>query len=147
MRLATCLAVLAMMPAIVLAQVNKSNLTGIVRDTSGGAVAGAVVRLVNQGTQAVRSEPTDSDGIYRFLLLDLGTYQVEVVHPGFKKFTRSGIVLNAGETTTTDVTLELGETTETINVVGEASILRTETGSNGATVTQRTISELPLGRA
>ena len=144
MRLAFRFAILGLAAVFAVAQVNKSNLAGIVRDSSGAIVAGAAVRLVNQGTQAARAEATDSDGIYRFLLVDLGTYRIEVVHPGFKKFTRSGILLNAGETTTTDVTLELGETTETVNVVGEANILRTETGSNGATVTQRTIGELPL---
>ncbi len=139
-----CVAILAMAPVAAFAQVNKSNLTGIVRDSSGGTVAGAAVRLVNVETQTARTEPTDSDGIYRFLLVDLGTYSLEVAQPGFKKFTRSGILLNAGETTTTDVTLELGEVTETVNVQGEASILRTETGSIGTTVSQRTIKELPL---
>jgi hypothetical protein len=127
-----------------LGQVNKANLTGVVRDSSGGIVAGAVVRLVDLGTQAARTEPTGADGIYRFLLVDLGTYRLEVAQPGFKKFSRSGVQLNAGETTTTDVTLELGEITETVNVQGEASILRTETGSVGTTVTQRTIEQLPL---
>src|SRR5690242_9912319 len=144
MRVFFRLAILAITAVAALAQINKSHLTGVVRDSSGGVVAGAVVRLVNEATQVGRIEPTDSAGIYRFLLVDLGNYQVEVSHPGFKKFTRSGIVLNAGETTTTDVILELGETTETVNVMGEATLLRTETGSNGATVTQRTIGELPL---
>jgi hypothetical protein len=137
-------AILALAPMIAVAQVNKSNLTGVVRDPSGGIVAGAEVRLVNLGTQVARTEPSNNDGIYRFLLVDLGTYQLEVVRLGFKKFSRSGILLNAGETTTTDVTLELGETTETVTVQGEASMLRTETGSNGTTVTQRAIGELPL---
>src|SRR5215472_729672 len=85
------------------AQVNKSNLSGVVRDSSGGAVVGAAVRLVNQDTSVARMEVTDATGLYRFLLVDLGTYRAEVEAKGFKKFTRSDVVLNAGETTTTDV--------------------------------------------
>src|SRR5437764_3418708 len=88
-----------------LAQVNKSNLTGIVRDTSGGVVAGADVRLVNLDTQVVRTEQSDANGIYRFILADLGSYRIEVQQKGFRRFARSGIILNAGETTTADVTL------------------------------------------
>src|SRR5882724_10537113 len=139
------LAVLAIFfSALARAQVNKSNLTGIVRDPSGATIAAAEVRLVNLDTQVSRTELTDASGIYRFLLADLGTYRLEVSQKGFKRFSRTGILLNAGETTTADVNLDLGELTEVVNVQGEASILRTETGALGTTVTQRTIAELPL---
>jgi hypothetical protein len=91
-----------------------------------------------------RQEVTDNSGLYRFVLVDLGNYRIEVSHAGFKRFTRSGILLNAGETTTADVTLEVGGVTDSVTVQGEASVLRTETGSLGATISQRTIAELPL---
>src|SRR6185295_18196257 len=127
-----------------MAQVNKSNLTGIVRDPSGATVPAAAVRLINLDTRVARTEVTDSSGLYRFLLLDLGTYSLEVSQKGFKRFSRTGILLNAGETTTADVNLDLGELSEMVTVQGEASVLRTETGALGTTVSQRTIAELPL---
>ena len=139
-----CVFALALCPIASMAQVNKSNLSGVVRDSSGGAVVGATVRLTNMNTAIARSEQTDASGLYRFLLLDLGTYRVDVEQPGFKKFTREGILLNAGETTTTDVTLEVGQVSEQVTVQGEASVLRTETGNLGTTISQRTIAELPL---
>src|SRR5437764_9027961 len=88
----------ALSSSAALAQVNKSNVSGIVRDPSGGVVAAAAVRLVSLDTQAARTELTDASGIYRFLLVDLGTYRVEVMQKGFKRFSRSGILLNGGET-------------------------------------------------
>src|SRR5438309_5803360 len=115
------------------AQVNKSNLTGVVTDTSGGHVVGAEVRLINLETQVARTEVTDASGIYRFLLADLGTYRLEVTQKGFKRSTRTGILLNAGETTTADVVLEIGEVSDTVTVTGESSLLRTETAALGAT--------------
>ncbi|HEV8145813.1 MAG TPA: TonB-dependent receptor [Bryobacteraceae bacterium] len=130
--------------SMTLAQVNKSNLSGIVRDSSGAVVTGAEVKLVNIDTTVARQEVTDNSGLYRFVLVDLGNYRIEVAHAGFKRFTRSGILLNAGETTTADVTLEVGGITDSVTVQGEASVLRTETGSLGATISQRTIAELPL---
>ena len=125
-------------------QVNKGNLTGVVRDPSGGAVPGAAMRLVNTGTGAVRQESTDPMGFYRFTLLDFGTYRLEVERNGFKKFTRGGILLQTGETTTVDVTLEVGELTESVTVTAESPLLRTETGSAGATVDRQAVNELPL---
>ena len=56
------MALLALSPIVVPAQVNKSSLTGVVRDSSGGAIGGAVVRIINQDTQVPRAEVTDSDG-------------------------------------------------------------------------------------
>ncbi|MBI3696940.1 MAG: carboxypeptidase regulatory-like domain-containing protein [Acidobacteria bacterium] len=69
------IAVLCFVPLF--AQVNKSNLTGIVRDPSGAAVPEVSIRLVNTGTGAVRQELSDSTGLYRFSLLDFGTYRIE----------------------------------------------------------------------
>jgi hypothetical protein len=126
------------------AQVNKSNLIGIVRDPTGAAVAGAAVRLVNTGTGAVRAETTDPTGLYRFTLVDHGFYRIEVEQPGFKKFLRENVQLQTGETITVDVQLEVGQISESVTVTAEASLLRTETGALGNTVTGLAINELPL---
>ncbi|HKA00689.1 MAG TPA: TonB-dependent receptor [Candidatus Solibacter sp.] len=126
------------------AQVNKSNLSGVVKDTTGAVVARAAVKLTNSDTGVSRAEVSDDTGLYRFLLVDLGTYRLEITAPGFKKFSRDGIVLQAGETITADATLQLGEVTESISVTGEASLLRTETAALGTTVNTRAITELPL---
>ena len=68
-------------------QVNKSNLTGVVRLPSGGAIVGAPVRLTNTGTGASSSgDMTDTTGLYRFTLLDHGFYRVEIEQPGFRRF-------------------------------------------------------------
>jgi hypothetical protein len=126
------------------AQVNKSNLTGVVNDPSGAGVPAAAMRLVNTGTGAARQESTDPTGFYRFTLLDFGIYRLEVERPGFKKFVRGGIQLQTGETTTVDVALEVGELAESIAVTAESPLLRTETGSLGATVNRQVVNELPL---
>src|SRR5712692_1077311 len=126
------------------AQVNKSNLTGIVRDPSGSAVPGVHIRLVNTGTGAAREEVSDNTGLYRFTLLDFGMYRIEAEATGFKKFVRDGIQLQTGETITVDVALEVGQMTESVTVTAEASALRTETGAIGATVNTQVLNELPL---
>ncbi|HEU0140308.1 MAG TPA: TonB-dependent receptor [Bryobacteraceae bacterium] len=125
-------------------QVNKSNLTGVVYDSSGSAIPGAKLRLVNTATGLVRETGSDVTGLYRFALLDFGTYRLEIESGGFKKFVRDGILLETGETTTLNATMEVGELTESVTVTGESPLLRTETGALGTSVNTQVIAELPL---
>ncbi|MEZ5404321.1 MAG: TonB-dependent receptor [Bryobacteraceae bacterium] len=133
-----------MFAAALSAQVNKSNLTGIVRDSTGAAAAGVAITLTNIDTGAARNETSDNSGFYRFTLLDRGAYRLEAALTGFKQFRQDGVELKTGETTTIDIALTLGEVAESVTVTGEAALLRTETGALGTTVNQQVINELPL---
>src|SRR5580704_11471469 len=129
------------------AQVNKSNVVGVIRDSSGAAVPGVNIRITDTGTGAVHQEVTDVSGLYRGNLLDVGTYNVEAEKAGFKKVVKQGILLPVGETITVDFVLEVGGVNDTITVSAEAGDLRTETGSVGATLESRSVQELPsIGR-
>ena len=86
----------------VTAQVDKSNLTGIVRDATGAAIPGSTIKLTSIGTGAVRTESSDASGFYRFTLLDRGVYRLEVERAGFKRFRQDTVGLQTGETTTID---------------------------------------------
>src|SRR5574340_651461 len=125
-------------------QVNKSNLTGVIRDSSGAAVPDAELRLIHTGTGATRTDRSNATGLYRFSLLDCGTYRLEVECAGFKKFLRDGIEMQTGETVTVDVPLEVGQLTDSVTVTAEAPLLRTESGAIGAIVDKRTLDNLPM---
>jgi len=127
-----------------IAQVNKSNLTGIVRDATGAAVPQVAIKLTNTGTGAVRSELSDASGFYRFTLVDRGKYRLEAEHPGFKRFRQDDVELQTGETTTIDISLTVGEVAESVTVTAESALLRTETGAIGTTVSTQVLNELPL---
>jgi hypothetical protein len=139
-----CCLVLLLCGGVISAQVNKSNLSGVVRDPSGAAVVGTTVKMTNTGTGAVRAEKTDSSGLYRFILLDHGLYRIEASQSGFKRFVQDNVQLQTGETITADITLELGQVTDAVTVTGEATMLRTETSSLGNTVNSTAVNELPL---
>src|SRR4051812_23701472 len=100
---ARLLSVLIFYGVIAAAQVNKSNLTGIVHDATGAGVADVNIRLTNTETGAVRNETTDSSGFYRFTLLDRGNYRLEAEKSGFKRFQRDAVEMQTGETTTVDI--------------------------------------------
>ena len=98
------------------AQVNKSSLLGIARDTSGAVVPGVTVKITNVDTGTVRQEVTDDSGLYRANLVDVGTYDLSAEKSGFKKIVLKGIRLAVGETTTADLALEVGGLAETVTV-------------------------------
>jgi len=126
------------------AQVNKSNLTGIVRDTTDAVVPGVTIKLTSLDTGAIRTESSDDSGFYRFTLVDRGRYRLDAERSGFKRFQQPNVELQTGETTTVNIALVVGELAESVTVSSEVATLRTETGAIGTTVSTQVMNELPL---
>ena len=80
-------------------------------DPSGAVIAGAKVTVKNEDTGLTRVRDHDSEGIYSFAELPVGTYRVEVESAGFKSAARSRITLNVADTRAVDVQLETGDVT------------------------------------
>jgi hypothetical protein len=119
-------------------------ITGSVFDSSGAAVAGASVKLTNTGTALARTTATDQSGNFQFLLLQPGTYVIEATNPGFKTFRRDGIIVEADRSISVPITLDLGQTSETVEVVGGTPLLEPNTSELGTTVDSQKVMELPL---
>ena len=94
-------------PAGLLAQSGSGTITGIVKDSSGGAIPGAQVNVVNEATNVSVESTTDATGSYRVEDLVPGPYRVETSLDGFETAVRR-IVLDAGQTATIDVDAEPG---------------------------------------
>src|SRR5688572_457758 len=142
--LTICLSVVLLAASESWGQVNKSNLTGIVRDESGAPIPGVAIQAVNTGNGATRQEVSDRTGLYRFVLLDPGIYRLEAELSGFRRFVQDRVQLATGETTTIDVTLSLGQMSETVSVTAETPLLRTETAALGTTLNAEALTELPM---
>ena len=109
-------------------QVTTGTISGTVKDKSGAVVANANVKLTNTDTKVlVRTVKTLSGGEFTAPLLPIGNYSVEIEAPGFQKYVQNGIVLNASDKLTFNVTLAVGTATQELNV--EASALQVETQS------------------
>ena len=104
-------AALLLAPAALQAQSGNSTLTGIVKDTSGGAILGAGVKIVNGTTTVSVDSITDQEGSYRVGALVPGPYRVEASLDGFETAVRR-LVLEVGQTTAVDVTLTPARITE-----------------------------------
>src|SRR5579859_1083948 len=89
---------LMILPSLATGQQVTGSITGSVVDASGSAIAGAAVRLVSEGTAAVRASAADTEGNFVFTAIPPGIYTVSAEHPGFKKFQKQRIELAPGDT-------------------------------------------------
>ncbi|HYU80139.1 MAG TPA: carboxypeptidase regulatory-like domain-containing protein, partial [Vicinamibacterales bacterium] len=126
------------------AQVATGTILGNVKDSSGGAVPGALVTATNVDTQFSRETTTDSSGQYTLLLLPVGSYRVDVTLDGFKNFTQTGIALEVGRNARVDATIEPGTIAETVTVVGDSPLVDANTASLSRRVIQNDVLNLPL---
>jgi Carboxypeptidase regulatory-like domain/TonB dependent receptor len=101
---------------------DRGVITGVVTDTTGSALAGATVKIKNLGTGVETAIATNESGAYSSPLLILGSYSVTVDHPGFKTSVSSGIVITGAATVRQDITLAVGSTTESVEVVANDTV-------------------------
>src|SRR5713226_1240108 len=121
-----------------------ASLLGAATDSTGSAVAGAEVTVINTGTQFVSNTVTTADGTYYVPYLNPGTYRITIEASGFKKYVRDGVVLRTDETPRIDVQLEVGSISESVNVTGAAPLLETETSASGQIIEGKTIIKIPV---
>jgi outer membrane receptor protein involved in Fe transport len=126
------------------AQVRFGSIVGTITDHSGAAVTGATVKLTNLGTNETRTAQTSSAGTYAFPNLNAGLYKVEVQMAGFKQFIRDRVEVQVDLASRVDAALQVGNVSETVEVVNEAPPLQTDSASLGTTISQQEVESIPL---
>ena len=112
---------IVLMVAPVRAQVDTGTISGRVRDTSGGAVAGATVTAHNTATSAERSTTTGNSGEYIIPGLAPGIYELTVTSTGFAKFT-TRVEVTVASAVTVEPQLSVSNLTTTIEVVAAGGV-------------------------
>ncbi|MBL8229213.1 MAG: TonB-dependent receptor [Bryobacterales bacterium] len=125
-------------------QSTTAELSGLVADEQGAAIANAKVSLRNSGTGATREAITDSGGAFLIGQLTPGDYQLTAEMAGFRRYVRNGVTLQVGQRARVDVQLTLGTVSEAIEVTAEPPLLDTSEASLGQAIENRKILELPL---
>src|SRR6202041_3338 len=119
-------------------------INGLVLDPTGGAVAGAEVRIVNDATGVQYIGKTNDEGIYVVTNLPPGTYRLQVSKIGFKSLIKPDIILNVQDLLAINFTLPLGAASETITVVGGAPLMNTESAAVSTVVDRQFAENLPM---
>ena len=127
-----------------LAQSETARITGTVSDSTGAVVPDVEVVIIAVETNRRHAFVTDGAGRYSSGPLQVGAYRVEAELVGFKRIVREAITLEVQEAAVIDLSLELGETTESVTVTAAEALVNTSEASQGQVIEERRVKELPL---
>ena len=134
--------ILAGTPA--LAQFTTAQLSGIVTDKGGSAIAGATVTAQEVQTGFKQSVKTRAAGEFLFPSLPIGNYDLTVSMTGFSTYVQQGITLTVGQAASRNVTLEVGSVSDQVTVNANASLVTTDSPTVGQLISQQNVVSLPL---
>ena len=126
------------------AQTITGAITGTVTDQTGAVVPNVKVTATNQATNLTTTVNTNESGIYNLLFLPVGSYRVNAEASGFKSASLGPFTLEVNQTARLDIPLQVGQTTETVEVTTAAPVLQTESASTGDTISANTATTVPL---
>ncbi len=127
-----------------LAQSDRGTLTGTVSDPAGATVPSASVTVSNMATGALYTSVTTATGNYTVPALPAGRYSLTIGAQGFSQYVQEGITIQVAQTARVDVVLKIGATSESVTIMADAPLLRTENAEQSQTVSGDTINQLPL---
>ena len=126
------------------AQEARGTIQGRVTDTSGAAVPGATVEILNLATGVVTTTDSNTEGSYRVPFLNPGTYRVTVSLSGFSKFVSDKVEVHVADLLTVDASLKVGGLTDEVTVTATAATVDRSSADLGQLVDARRIAELPI---
>jgi len=138
------LAALAIVSAPINAQVLYGSMVGVITDPTGAAIPNAAITVTNPGTGLSTTSTTDEAGRFSVPNLAPGNYDLKVVAPGFRSYSRTGIIVSANTVARADTQLEVGQQAEQVSVQADAVVLQTEKSDTHTTITTQAITQMPL---
>jgi Carboxypeptidase regulatory-like domain len=127
-----------------IAQTTTADVLGTVTDSSGLPAAGVSITLLNVDTRESSATQSDADGNYIFNLVKTGRYSISVTGAGYKTFEIAPFSLSAGDRARENARLQVGSTTQTVQVTGGAPALQTDTSVLTSTISAAATQDLPL---
>lgn len=134
----------AVLACTAMAQVEQGRFVGQVVDSQGAVVTGANVKLTNAATNIVQTAVTNGDGDYVITPVPAGEYVLSVSAPGFATSTTSRIEAQVGQIVRQNMTLNVGSSSQTVEVTTAAPLLSTDSATIGQVITNRQLTGLPL---
>jgi Carboxypeptidase regulatory-like domain len=138
-------AMLLLLPtSVVVAQTSTGEVNGTISDPNGGALPGAMVKLINQATKIETELKANDSGYFTFINVKPGSYVLRVEVKNFKGLETAPFNVGVSETRTQNVTLSLGEVSETVQVTSDTELVQRSTTELGTVITERAVEDLPL---
>ena len=124
-------------------QVITGTILGVVTDPGGSSIVDAKITIRNSDTGATSPTKTNSAGEYTMPYLPPGPYEVSIEVDGFKTFHKTRILLTLDAKVRVDAVLEIGNVTESVQVVADALALQADSSDLNSNIDTRTIESMP----
>jgi len=125
-------------------QESRGTIAGRVTDSASAAIPGVKVVITNVETGVATPLQSNDQGAYTAPLLIPGNYRLAAEHDGFKRFNRSGITLSVNDNLQVDITMELGDVSQSVNVVDSPPLVEAADASLGVIISTKELTELPI---
>ena len=135
---------LFLLASLAAAQGTDAVLTGSVLDSTGAVVPQASVTALNINTGVATRETSNASGVYLFPVLPPGDYTITAEKAGFKKYQLERLTLRTGDHVEQNLPLQLGGSTETVQVVADSEAVNYLNSSQGGLLSSTRVSDLPL---
>ena len=138
----------ALLPGLLFGQFESGSVLGTIHDQTGGVVAKCTVTLENVQTGVTANTTTNPQGDYLFVNVRLGQYRVKAEAAGFQTSRTDPFDVTTNSRQRVDLSLQVGQVSESVQVTGAAAVLETDSSSRGQVINPQQIVNLPLnGRA
>lgn len=136
------LSLLFVFASLGLAQQGSSSIVGNITDPTGAAIVGATITITNTSTGVEHTLTSNSSGAYQLPNVEVGTYTVAVKDPGFKSYQQTGVIVNVSSTVRADVSLQIGQASESVTVSAEALQVQSESSEQSNLITSSQIENI-----
>src|ERR1035441_4572583 len=130
--------------ATAIAQAGSGGISGLISDPTGAIIPGAKVIAQNNGTGVKISTVSTAAGLYSFISLSPGIYEVTTSETGFEKAVRTNVVVTVDQGTIVNITLTIGSITQVVSVNESSSLVDTSNSTVGQLISAETIDRVPL---
>lgn len=139
-----CLVLLPACTYPLFAQPGRGSISGSVSDPTGAIVVGAKVILVNASTGLTQHAATTASGLYTFVSLNPGTYQVTASQTGFETVTQDNVLVSVDQVTVVNIALRIGKASDSVTVTEGVDLVEPANSTVGQLISAETIDRVPL---
>ena len=139
-----CLAALLSISVAAMAQAGRGGISGVVSDSSGAIIPGATVVVKSTATGAKFTTVTTAAGLYSFISLSPGLYEVSATEQGFQTLVQKNVTVTVDQVSTVNLALRIGSVSEVVTVTESSNLVDTSNSTVGQLITSEAIDRVPL---
>ena len=143
-KIVLCFLATTILAALGYCQADTATVSGVITDQSGAVVVGADVLVANMDTNVSWTRNSNGAGVYLVTGLKPGRYRIHVGKEGFKGIDLTDLILNVQDSISRNITLQVGSTSESITIEGNALQINTQDGSVSTVVDRQFAENLPM---